>query len=66
MSTATAERTILDAVKPQLYIGGEWRDGGDGGTIAIEDPATGETLIEVADATVDDAKQALGAETVTT
>jgi acyl-CoA reductase-like NAD-dependent aldehyde dehydrogenase len=32
-----------------------------GGTIAVEDPATGETLIEVADATVDDAKAALGA-----
>src|ERR687887_2545391 len=61
MSTATAEQTVLDAVKPQLYIGGEWRDGGEGGTIAVEDPATGETLIEVADATVEDAKAALGA-----
>jgi succinate-semialdehyde dehydrogenase / glutarate-semialdehyde dehydrogenase len=61
MSTATAEQTILDAVKPQLYIAGEWRDGGEGGTVEVEDPATGETLIEVADATVDDAKQALGA-----
>jgi succinate-semialdehyde dehydrogenase / glutarate-semialdehyde dehydrogenase len=61
MSTATAEQTILDAVKPQLYIGGEWRDGGEGSAIAVEDPATGETLIEVADATVDDAKAALGA-----
>ena len=37
MSTATAERTILDAVKPQLYIGGEWRDGGEGATIGVED-----------------------------
>ena len=61
MTTATAEQAILDAVKPQLYIGGEWRDGGEGGTIAVEDPATGETLVEVADATVDDAKAALGA-----
>src|SRR5512132_4746715 len=61
MTTATAEQAILDAVKPQLYIGGEWRDGGEGGTIAVEDPATGETLTEVADATVDDAKAALGA-----
>jgi succinate-semialdehyde dehydrogenase/glutarate-semialdehyde dehydrogenase len=61
MSTATAEQTILDAVKPQLYIGGQWRDGGEGNTIEVEDPATGETLIEVADATVDDAKAALGA-----
>src|SRR5689334_11832025 len=61
MTTATAEQAILGAVKPQLYIGGEWRDGGEGETIAVEDPATGETLVEVADATVDDAKTALGA-----
>ena len=33
MTTATAEQAILDAVKPQLYIGGEWRDGGEGGTL---------------------------------
>jgi succinate-semialdehyde dehydrogenase/glutarate-semialdehyde dehydrogenase len=61
MTTATAEQAILDAVKPQLYIGGEWRDGGEGATLEVEDPATGETLVEVADATVEDAKQALGA-----
>jgi succinate-semialdehyde dehydrogenase / glutarate-semialdehyde dehydrogenase len=61
MSTATAEQAIVDAVKTQLYIGGEWRDGGEGGTLAVEDPATGETLTDVADATVDDAKAALGA-----
>jgi succinate-semialdehyde dehydrogenase / glutarate-semialdehyde dehydrogenase len=61
MSTATAEQEIVGAVRPQLYIGGEWRDGTEGGTIPVEDPATGETLVEVADATVDDAKAALGA-----
>jgi succinate-semialdehyde dehydrogenase / glutarate-semialdehyde dehydrogenase len=61
MSTATAEQDVVGAVKPQLYIGGEWRDGGEGATIEVEDPATGETLTEVADATVDDAKAALGA-----
>ena len=61
MSTATAEQAILDAVRPQLYVGGSWRDAGEGATIPVEDPATGETLIEVADATVDDATAALGA-----
>jgi succinate-semialdehyde dehydrogenase / glutarate-semialdehyde dehydrogenase len=61
MSIATAEQEVVGAVRPQLYIGGEWRDGGDGGTIAVEDPATGETLVEVADATVEDANAALGA-----
>ncbi|MEA2286573.1 MAG: succinate-semialdehyde dehydrogenase / glutarate-semialdehyde dehydrogenase, partial [Solirubrobacteraceae bacterium] len=61
MSTATAEQAILESVRTQLYIGGEWRDGAEGGTIPVEDPATGETLAEVADATVEDAKAALGA-----
>src|SRR5919107_3109942 len=61
MTTASAEQAVLDGVKNQLYIGGEWRDGGEGGTIPVEDPATGETLVEVADATADDADAALGA-----
>jgi succinate-semialdehyde dehydrogenase/glutarate-semialdehyde dehydrogenase len=61
MSTATAEQAIVDAVPTQLYVGGSWRDAGEGGTIAVEDPSTGETLADVADATVDDAKAALGA-----
>ncbi|MEA2393502.1 MAG: succinate-semialdehyde dehydrogenase / glutarate-semialdehyde dehydrogenase [Solirubrobacteraceae bacterium] len=61
MTTATTEHAILGAVKTQLFIGGEWRDGAEGGTLPVEDPATGETLVEVADATVDDAKAALGA-----
>jgi succinate-semialdehyde dehydrogenase / glutarate-semialdehyde dehydrogenase len=55
----TAEKTVVDTVKPQLYIGGEWRNGSEGGTLPVEDPATGETLVEIADATVDDAKAAL-------
>ena len=62
MSTITAsqEHQILDAVPKQLYIGGEWRDGAEG-TLAVEDPATGESLCEVADASVEDAKAALDA-----
>src|SRR5689334_6278555 len=61
MTTATAEQAILGAVKPQLYIGGQWKDAGEGGTIPVEDPATGETIAEVPDATADDADAALGA-----
>jgi succinate-semialdehyde dehydrogenase/glutarate-semialdehyde dehydrogenase len=61
MTTATAEQAIVDAVKTQLFIGGEWRDGGEGGTVEVEDPSTGEALAEIADATVDDAKAALAA-----
>ncbi len=62
MSTITApeEQRVLDQVPRQLYIGGEWRDGAKG-TLAVEDPATGETLCEVADASVDDARAALDA-----
>ncbi|MDQ6605682.1 MAG: NAD-dependent succinate-semialdehyde dehydrogenase [Actinomycetota bacterium] len=62
MSTITApgEQQVLDRVPKQLYIGGEWRDGAKG-TLAVEDPATGETLCQVADASADDAKAALDA-----
>ena len=62
MSTITApqEQQILNQVPKQLYIGGEWRDGGEG-TLAVEDPATGEALCEVADASEGDARAALDA-----
>jgi len=55
------EQKVVDGVRKQLYIGGEWRDAGEGGTLEVEDPATAEALCEVADATVDDAKAALAA-----
>ena len=61
MSTITAEQAVVDGVKKQLYIGGEWRDAGGGGTLAVEDPSTGEQLCEVADATPADAIAALDA-----
>jgi succinate-semialdehyde dehydrogenase/glutarate-semialdehyde dehydrogenase len=60
-TTQTREAEILDAVPTQLLIGGEWRDASGGGTFAVEDPATGETLVEVADAQPDDALAALAA-----
>jgi succinate-semialdehyde dehydrogenase/glutarate-semialdehyde dehydrogenase len=56
----TAEQTIVDTVRTQLFIGGEWRDATGSRTLDVEDPSTGETLTTVADATVDDAKAALG------
>src|SRR5947209_9767829 len=59
-TTAPQEQHILDEVPKQLYIAGEWRDGSKG-TLPVEDPATGETLVEVADASADDAKAALEA-----
>jgi succinate-semialdehyde dehydrogenase / glutarate-semialdehyde dehydrogenase len=61
MSIATQEQSVIDEVAKQLYIGGEWRDASGGGTLSIEDPATGETLCEVADGTPEDAIAALDA-----
>ncbi|HEX2896275.1 MAG TPA: aldehyde dehydrogenase family protein, partial [Marmoricola sp.] len=55
------EGKVIGDVPKQLLIGGEWRDAADGGTFAVEDPSTGETLCEVADATPDDARAALDA-----
>jgi succinate-semialdehyde dehydrogenase/glutarate-semialdehyde dehydrogenase len=62
MSTITApeEQRVLDEAPKQLYIAGQWRDGSKG-TIRVEDPSTGETLAEVADASSQDAKAALDA-----
>jgi succinate-semialdehyde dehydrogenase/glutarate-semialdehyde dehydrogenase len=58
--TTSPEQRIIDEVPKQLYIGGEWRDG-EKGTLAVEDPSTGEPLCEVADASEADAKAALDA-----
>src|SRR5437764_5013643 len=62
-ATQTREAEVLDAVPTQLLIGGEWRNPRAGGTLPVEDPATGETLVEVADAEPDDARDALAAAT---
>jgi succinate-semialdehyde dehydrogenase / glutarate-semialdehyde dehydrogenase len=61
MTTATKEHQVVESVPKQLYIGGEWRDAGEGGTLSVEDPATGETLCDIADATPEDAMAALAA-----
>ncbi len=61
MSTITSERSVVDQVPKGLYIGGEWRDARGGETFEVEDPATGEELCQVADATPDDARAALDA-----
>jgi succinate-semialdehyde dehydrogenase / glutarate-semialdehyde dehydrogenase len=56
-----AEAAVVDAVPRELLIGGQWRAASGGSTLPVEDPATGETIAEVADATVDDALAALAA-----
>src|SRR3954454_2605018 len=59
--TTDNETAVVEAAPTKLFIAGEWRDAGGGETLAVEDPSTGETLVEVADATADDAKAALDA-----
>ncbi len=57
----TREQSIVETVRPQLFIGGEWRSASGGGTLDVEDPSNSETLAAVADATVQDAGAALDA-----
>jgi succinate-semialdehyde dehydrogenase/glutarate-semialdehyde dehydrogenase len=55
------EQAVLGLVPKDLYIGGEWRAAAGSGTLAVEDPATGEPLVDVADGQPEDALAALGA-----
>jgi succinate-semialdehyde dehydrogenase/glutarate-semialdehyde dehydrogenase len=55
------ERAVLDSVPKQLLVGGQWRDAEGGARLGVEDPATGRELVEVADASPEDAKAALAA-----
>jgi succinate-semialdehyde dehydrogenase/glutarate-semialdehyde dehydrogenase len=55
------EEEVLAKVPTGLFIGGAWREASDGGTIAVEDPATGQTLTSVASATPADGGAALDA-----
>ncbi len=57
---ASDERRVVDSVPHQLLIGGEWRDG-EHGLLTVEDPATGEPLAEIADASPADAVAGLDA-----
>jgi succinate-semialdehyde dehydrogenase/glutarate-semialdehyde dehydrogenase len=56
-----AERRVVGSVHTELLIGGKWQGAAGGATFAVEDPATGETLVEVADGRPDDALAALAA-----
>ena len=48
-------------MQTKLFIGGEWRDGSTGATIAVTNPATGDHIADVAAATTDDATAACAA-----
>ncbi len=59
MTNVDSERTVLERVPTQLFIGGQWRAAQAGGTLSVEDPATGQPLVDVADGQVQDAMAAL-------
>jgi succinate-semialdehyde dehydrogenase / glutarate-semialdehyde dehydrogenase len=61
VSSPQEERAVLEKVPTGLYIGGQWRHAAHGGRLAVEDPATEETLVEVPDAQPQDALAALAA-----
>jgi succinate-semialdehyde dehydrogenase/glutarate-semialdehyde dehydrogenase len=58
---AVSQSSLITSVPKGLFIGGSWRSSSDGTTLAVEDPATGQTLTEVADASVADGGAALDA-----
>ncbi len=57
--------SAIGQVTPRLFIGGEWRDAEGGRTFAVENPATGESLGAIADASVADGDAALTAASTT-
>ena len=61
MSTSDVVRSAIAGVRRELFVGGTWREAASGRTFAVEDPATGIHLCEVADASPDDAVAALDA-----
>jgi succinate-semialdehyde dehydrogenase / glutarate-semialdehyde dehydrogenase len=61
MTGRDSEQGVLEKVPKDLYIDGRWRAASGAGKLPVEDPSTGETLCEVADAQVDDALAALAA-----
>jgi succinate-semialdehyde dehydrogenase/glutarate-semialdehyde dehydrogenase len=61
MAISTEEQRVLAGVATGLLIGGEWRHARSGKELDVEDPATGEVLVSVADGGTDDALDALDA-----
>jgi len=55
------EAEVLESVPKELFIAGTWRAAQSGDRLPVEDPATGQTLCEIADAGEADAMAALTA-----
>jgi succinate-semialdehyde dehydrogenase/glutarate-semialdehyde dehydrogenase len=50
--------TVIQDVSKQLFIGGAWQDAESGRTLAVDNPATGQELCQVADASPAEAQRA--------
>ena len=61
MVDSAQEQKVVGAVPTGLFIGGEWQPAENGATFTVEDPSTGRTLAEVADASPADGLRALDA-----
>ncbi|MDQ7956990.1 MAG: aldehyde dehydrogenase family protein [Rhodocyclaceae bacterium] len=49
------------ALRSRMFIGGDWRDAADGRTFAVYNPATGEEIAQVPQATAEDVDAAVAA-----
>ncbi|WP_188838168.1 NAD-dependent succinate-semialdehyde dehydrogenase [Flexivirga endophytica] len=57
----TKTSSVVEQVRKQLFIGGEWRDAEGAATLEVDNPATSGELARVADASVADGDAALSA-----
>ncbi|MFI7409727.1 NAD-dependent succinate-semialdehyde dehydrogenase [Streptomyces sp. NPDC049627] len=53
--------TVVRDVPKQLFIGGDWQDAESGRTLSVDNPATGEELCQIADASPADGRRAVEA-----
>jgi succinate-semialdehyde dehydrogenase/glutarate-semialdehyde dehydrogenase len=53
------ESTLLATIPSELFIGGQWVDASDGSQFVVEDPATGQQLAKIANASPTDGIRAL-------
>jgi succinate-semialdehyde dehydrogenase/glutarate-semialdehyde dehydrogenase len=61
MFSAADEKRVLDMVPRGIYINGVWKDAADKKTLDVIDPATGKTLVSIADAAPADGLAAIDA-----
>ncbi|MFT4232189.1 MAG: NAD-dependent succinate-semialdehyde dehydrogenase [Leucobacter sp.] len=61
MALKPNEQELLDRIQSGLGIGGAWEASASGATFDVVDPATGEVIKSIADASVEDAVRALDA-----